>query len=228
MRLYGARHPTRAVGLYAIQLKDGERSFSYWRDTSAARTLADDAEPLASALPGAAAVHVSGITLAILPPAGRDRLISALAASGAGVLDPNLRLRLWESPDIARLVLTRAAGAVARVLPSFEDEATLFGDATPQATVDRYRAAGAAEIVVKNGGGEIYARSGDQTLRLTLPQVVPLDTTGAGDSFNAGYLAARLQGAGLEEAIRSAHALAARVVRHPGALMPVDALEADP
>lgn len=221
------RHPTRGVGLYAIRLQQGERSFAYWRDTSAARTLADEAEPLASALPGAAAVHVSGITLAILPPAGRSRLIGALAAApGLTVLDPNLRLRLWDSPDTAREVLMRMAAAVRVVLPSFEDEAALFGDPSPEATANRYAAAGVAEIVVKNGGGEILARAGGQALRLSLPQVAPVDTTGAGDSFNAGYLAARLQGADVETAIRKAHALAARVVQHAGALMPVSEIGA--
>lgn len=225
IRPYITRHPTRGVGLYAIELKDGERSFAYWRDTSAARTLADEAEPLASALPGATAIHVSGITLAILPPGGRDRLIAALAAApGLRVLDPNLRLRLWEDADTARAVLMRAASAVTTALPSFEDEAALFGDPTPEATAARYAAAGVPEVVVKNGGGEILAIGGGKTFRLTLPQVLPVDTTGAGDSFNAGYLAARLQGAGIEAAITRAHALAACVVQHPGALMPLGAL----
>ncbi len=219
------RHPTRGVGLYAIQLAQGERSFAYWRDSSAARTLADEAEPLASALPGASAIHVSGITLAILPPEGRKRLIAGLAgAEGLTVLDPNLRLRLWESPETARRVLTEAAGAVRLALPSFEDEAALFGDADPAATLERYRAAGVQEVVVKNGGGEILAANGQERIALRLPKVTPIDTTGAGDSFNAGFLAARLQGAGLEAAIRRGHALAAQVVQHPGALMPTTAL----
>ncbi len=223
------RHPTRGVGLYAIELRDGERSFAYWRDSSAARTLADDEEPLASALPGADAVHVSGITLAILPPAGRDRLIAALTgAQGLTVLDPNLRLRLWESADTARTVLMRAARAVQVALPSFEDEAALFGDGTPDVTLRRYLGAGAREVVVKNGGGEILAAAGASQIRLTLPRVTPVDTTGAGDSFNAGYLAARLQGAGLEDAVRCAHALASRVVLWPGALLPPEAFPAAP
>lgn len=214
------RHPTRSVGLYAIQLKDGERSFSYWRDNSAARTLADDREPLASAFDGAAAVHVSGITLAVLPPAGRDRLVRALAeAPGLTVLDPNLRLRLWESADVARQVLMSAAAAARVVLPSFEDEALLFGDRTTDDTLARYLAVGAAEVVVKNGGGEIIAFAAGHRTSLVLPKVCPVDSTGAGDSFNAGYLAARLQGAEVETAVRRAHDLASRVVLHPGALL---------
>lgn len=86
------RHPSRSIGLYAIALKDGERSFAYWRDTSAARTLADGPEAL-EGLKRADVIHVSGVTLAILPPEGRARLIAALggaAARGAHRARPEL------------------------------------------------------------------------------------------------------------------------------------------
>ncbi|NBZ89937.1 sugar kinase [Stagnihabitans tardus] len=221
------RHPSRSIGLYAIHLHQGERSFSYWRSQSAARTLADDAATLASGLAGADAIHLSGITLAILPPEGRDRLLGLLqAAPGQVVFDPNLRLKLWEDPQTAREVMTRAASIADIVLPSFDDEATLFGDATPKVTLDRYLGLGASEVLVKNGGGQILARVGAESLALDLPRVTPLDTTGAGDSFNAGYLAARLAGQGAEAAIRAGHDLAARVVRHAGALMPMEDIRA--
>ena len=61
-------HPIRSIGLYAISLHDGERSVSYWRDSSAARTLADDPDLLEAAFRSADVIHTSGITLAILPP----------------------------------------------------------------------------------------------------------------------------------------------------------------
>ncbi len=216
------RHPSRTLGLYAIHLDQGERSFSYWRSQSAARTLADEEEPLASGLAGASAVHLSGITLAILPPEGRQRLLQALAASKAQVVfDPNLRPTLWEDLDTARRVMTEAARIADIVLPSFDDEARLFGDATPEVTLARYAALGASEVLVKNGGGTILAQVAEECLTLDLPRVTALDTTGAGDSFNAGYLAARLTGQGAEAAIRAGHDLASRVVRHAGALMPM-------
>jgi len=216
------RHPARSIGLYAIHLDRGERSFSYWRSQSAARTLADEPEPLASGLAGADAIHLSGITLAILPPEGRARLLALMArAKGLVVFDPNLRLSLWEDHETARRVFTEAARVADVVLPSFDDEAALFGDATPEVTLARYAALGPAEVVVKNGGGTVHAKLGDARFALDLPRVEPIDTTGAGDSFNAGYLAARLTGATGEAAIRAGHALASRVVRYAGALMPM-------
>lgn len=223
------RHPTRSIGLYAISLNEGERSFSYWRDTSAARTLADDAERLHGALEAADVIHVSGITLAILPPEGRRHLVAALAAArrrgAVTVLDPNYRARLWPDAATAAAAVTEAASAVSILLPSFDDEALVFGDVTPEATALRYAAQGAGTVVVKNGAGGLTLCAEGRVWRLgDLPQVAALDTTGAGDSFNAGFLAALLGGAGVEAAARAGHALAARVVTHPGALIPMEAL----
>lgn len=218
------RDPGREIALYAISLKDGERSFSYWRDTSAAKGLADDPQALAAALAGVRIAYFSGITLGILPTPGRARLIEALrAARAAGtqvVFDPNLRPRLW--PDAATMCheIEAAAGITDLVLPSFDDEREHFGDADPQATVARYLACGARQVVVKAGGDAIrYGGCEGEGLIEGLEREQPVDTTAAGDSFNAGYLAARLRGADVTAAIRAAHELSRRVIRHRGALV---------
>ncbi len=220
------RHPTRSIGLYAISLTKGERSFSYWRDASAARTLADDPARLAIALAEADVIHLSGITLAILSPEARANLIFQLAAQrqrGAlTVLDPNHRPRLWSDDETARSVISAAAKACALILPSFDDEQALFGDGTPEATLARYDALGADTVVVKNGAKGPVARHLGQEIAVSgLPMVTPLDTTGAGDSFNGAFLASFLQGHSCETAMRVGHAMACRVVRHPGALIPM-------
>lgn len=223
------RHPTRSVGLYMIALKDGERSFSYWRGESAARTLADDEAALDAAFAAVDVIFFSGITIAILPPQGRANLFAALkrarAAGKRVVFDPNQRPRLWESPQALRETTTIAAAHSDICLPSFDDEATQFGDASPEETALRYAKAGAAEVVVKNGEGPLALFHEGALAQAPAPvSVRPVDTTGAGDSFNAGYLSARLGGAGPVEAIRAGQALAARVIMHPGALMPREAL----
>lgn len=219
------RDPERSIGLYMIALKNGERSFSYWRGQSAARLMAEDPAWLKASFDAADVIYLSGITLAILSPAARERLLHALQGRRVA-FDPNIRPRLWDSPQALCDTITRAAALADIVLPSFDDEAAAFGDADPAATAARYAAAGAAEVVVKNGSGPLALWSGGARHDLPAPQpVTPLDTTGAGDSFNAGYLAARLGGADPASAVRAGQALAAQVVCHPGALMPEAALD---
>ena len=222
-----SRHPTRAPGLYMIDLKDGERSFTYWRDSSAARCLADDPDHLARCLLGADLVYFSGITLAILTPDRRRDLLAALAASGARVaFDSNMRLRLWSDADEMRDWIMKAAAVAHIALPSFDEESQYFGDADPARTAARYRDAGVAEVLVKNGGGDMLGIDAEgRSHPLPCPErIAPVDTTGAGDSFNGGYLSARLAGQDMEQAVARGHATAAEVIRRPGALIDPDLL----
>ncbi|MGP9791279.1 sugar kinase [Roseinatronobacter sp. NSM] len=220
-----SRDPVREIGLYAISLKNGERSFSYWRDTSAARALADDPARLQDALAGCKIAYLSGITIAILAPAARDALWTALQdACKAGthiIFDPNLRPRLWDNATTMRAGIEATAALAHLVLPSFDDEATHFGDATMQATIARYLSLGAGHVVVKNGGGPMCFGGAEGHGDITdLTPETPVDTTSAGDSFNAGYLAAWLTGADCATAIRAGHALSREVIGHRGALVP--------
>jgi 2-dehydro-3-deoxygluconokinase len=219
------RLPDRTVGLYLISLQNGERSFAYWRGQSAARMLASDQDRLARALLGVRVAYLSGITLAILDATDRARLLTALAAAQAVgttvVFDPNLRPRLWPDVPAMRAAIMAGAGVADIVLPSHEDEATHFGDADPAATAARYAGAGAGLVVVKNGAAEMMALSGGQVHCLTPPPVPQVtDTTAAGDSFNAGFLAAWLAGAALPEAMARGAAVAAHVIGARGALVP--------
>jgi 2-dehydro-3-deoxygluconokinase len=221
--------PSRQPGLYVIEIENGERSFTYWRDGSAAKLLADDEPALRRALAAADIIYFSGITLAILAPEQRNTFIEAVAdARKAGkttVFDPNARPRLWESLDVLRQKTMRAAAAAEIVLPSFDDEKTIFGDADIEATAARYLGAGAGRAVVKNGGGPmLLADAAGETRFDSHAKVEPVDTTGAGDSFNGAFLAEIAAGTGAAEAIARAHQIAAKVVMHRGALMPMAAV----
>lgn len=220
------RHPTRAPGLYMIDLKDGERSFTYWRDASAARCLADDVDHLARCFLGADLIYFSGITLAILSPDRREALLAALKAADARVaFDSNMRLRLWSGQAEMCDWIARAATVADIALPSFEEEGQFFGDATPRATAQRYLNAGTTEVLVKNGGDDMLGHLDGGWLDLPCgARVQPVDTTGAGDSFNGGYLSARLAGLDMAAAAARGHATAARVVMQPGALIAADLL----
>lgn len=211
-------------GLYMIHLDGAERSFSYWRDTSAAKQLAADPEHLDAAIGTGDAFYFSGITLAILPNAHRNALLEKLgAAKAAGktvAFDPNIRPRLWPDPAEMRRAIEAAAGVATICLPSFPDEEAAFGDGSPVGTAERYLGLGAGEVVVKDGPAPAFVAYADSRETIAAEMVTqPLDTTGAGDSFSAAYLAARLEGLSPVDAARKGHVLAAQVVQHYGALI---------
>ncbi|MDB9808718.1 sugar kinase [Yoonia sp.] len=215
----------RTMGLYMIELQDTERHFHYWRSHSAARLLADDPDWLVEAIDDAGLIHLSGITLAILSDEARVHLwqvLSAARAKGARVsFDPNVRPKLWTWPEETKTTLSRFFQITDIILPSFDDEAALWGDAAPQMTVERFSKAGVSEIVVKNGAGPVRALSADGEVLVDTPSVSGIrDTSGAGDAFNAGYLAARLNGAHQSDAIRAAQQMSSEVIRHFGARIP--------
>jgi 2-dehydro-3-deoxygluconokinase len=223
------RLPGRTVGLYMITLDGHERSFTYWRDSSAARLLAEDERALAGALADVDCAYLSGITLAILPAEHRRRLLDALGTvrdrGGIVAFDANIRPRLW--PDRATLRAGIEAGyrAATLALPTFADERDLFGDASIEACARRIAGLGVAEVVVKDGADPALVFTAEGIHRVPAEPVPrPVDTTGAGDSFNAGYLAARLGSAGPVEAARCGHRVAACVIQSHGALVEMAAL----
>ncbi len=220
-----AVRPDRTVGLYLISLDAGERSFSYWRDTSAARDLARDLDALAR-LVGGDMAFFSGITLAILPDEGRRALLGQLAQARArGVriaFDTNLRPKLWSGPDEMRDWVGQAAGVADIALPSFDDEAAHFDDADPAATARRYATAGAECVVVKNGAGPVTIHHDGVVTEVTPEPVTHVvDTTAAGDSFDAGFLSALVGGASPGKAAQAGCQLSAAVIGARGALVDV-------
>jgi 2-dehydro-3-deoxygluconokinase len=221
------RDAKHTMGLYMIELEGTERHFHYWRGQSAARHLADDLDWLTSVLWGAGLIHVSGITLAILAPDARARLWDALAQArshGARVsFDPNLRPKLWASPAETRTEFARFLEITDIALPSFDDEAALWGDGTPEEVRGRLLSAGVTEIAIKNGAGPIVAASDGEQISVSTNAVSDIrDTSGAGDAFNAGYLAARLTGQGQRSAIAMGQRVSAKVIGHFGARIPKD------
>ncbi|MET0747831.1 MAG: sugar kinase [Rhizobium sp.] len=214
----------RTPGLYLINLKDGERSFSYWRESSAARQLAVDGDRLREAIETSDVVYFSGITLAILSHDSAETLLSELRRAKAigklVVFDPNLRPRLWTSLDTMHATVSEGARAATLVMPSFDDEAAHFGDPSIAATIRRYRLLGAPMVVVKNGadGVTVNIPSGESLVEAE-PVATVVDTTSAGDSFNGAFLAEYLKAKDPIAAARFAVKVAAKVISEHGALV---------
>lgn len=218
------RDDRRNLGIYAVQLDPkGERSFFYWRDRSAARLLFQDRAELA-ALEGADVILLSGITLAILSPEARAALIARLAALRAkGVriaFDSNYRPALWEDAARARDVIGTLWRMADIALPSVDDEMALFGDRDADAVLARLRSWGCREGALKCGaGGPLPLDPAVAVPDGLTPADRVVDTTAAGDGFNAGWLAARLAGRRAEEAMALGHRVARRIVTQPGAIV---------
>ena len=223
------RVPGRLPGLYLIETDaKGERSFSYWRENAPARELFElpDWSRVAESIIGARIVYFSGITLSIYSNQGLGRFLALLEiARKAGtkiVFDGNYRPRAWKG-DVqrTRTVFMEALKRVDIALPTYDDEALLWGDQSPDATIERLQAFGIAEIAIKNGPNSALVASGGHKEFVPVPDVVvPIDTTAAGDSFNAGYMAARLADENPGDAALAGHRLASEVIKHRGAIMP--------
>lgn len=228
-----SRDPVRRMGLYMIELDGVERSFHYWRETSAARNLAEDGVVLERALSGVGLVHLSGITLAILAPGARETLLEVLAtfrtAGGVVSFDPNIRPGLWDSAETMRAAILRMLSLTDIAVPSLDDETTHFGDRSAADTIRRMADAGVSEIVVKNGPGPVLLQVDRQLHEMPTPPVAALrDTTGAGDAFNAGYLAGRVTGCTPAQSVRAGQLLASAVLSHFGARATKEAVAALP
>ena len=221
-----ARLPGRLPGLYAISTDaDGERSFHYWRAQAAARSMFNGpAGPDFSALVGVDVLYLSAITLAILPPATRAALIvqlGALRADGVRIaFDSNWRPQLWDSADAARDAVMAMWAISDIALPSLDDEMALFGDVSEAACMARISAVCPGVGALKRGPSGPAPINAEVGAQVFAPAARMIDSTAAGDSFNGGFLAAHLAGAGIGAAMQAGHDCARIVVGHRGAIIP--------
>jgi 2-dehydro-3-deoxygluconokinase len=220
------RLPGKLPGLYMIETDDkGERRFFHWRDSAAARSLMDlpQTPEILESLAGYDIVYLSAITLSLYGGEGRTRLFAALErARQAGArfaFDTNFRARGWPDLDIARAVFREAFATADIVLASTEDLLPLYPGESNE------------NLLARIPGGEVVLKLSEPASIVRLEGVpYPIkakpveasivDTTAAGDSFAAAYVAARLVGADPIEAARTGHRLAGVVVCHPGAIIP--------
>jgi len=219
-------------GFYIIETDfAGERCFHYWRDNAPARQLFDrvSSEEMFLRLMDFDYLYLSGITLSLYSEPARDLLLDFFTrytqSGGRIVFDSNYRPRGWPAPEVAREVFDRVLGYCYMALPSLEDEQLLRPGVSADEVLERHRALGIREVVVKCGPQGCLAWSADSEIyRQQFEPVVAVDTTAAGDSFNGSYLAARMLGVNIQSAADLAHRVASTVVQYPGAIIPRDSI----
>ena len=228
---YVMRHPGRNPGIYAIHVDDtGERSFLYWRSDSAASDMFSlpQIDEACEAASKADLLYYSLISLAILPPAARGKLYKTAKAvkAGGGVVayDSNFRSNLWASHNGARQVSNEAIALSTIGLPTNTDESELHGVKLAEEDIaDLWHNAGCNEVIVKAGAKGCFASSAPHTAELVPAKAMRLvDASGAGDAFNAGYLASRLSGKDIHASIARGQQVASWVITRKGAVPPQD------
>jgi 2-dehydro-3-deoxygluconokinase len=225
------RDPSRLPGLYWVQTDDhGERSFHYWRENSAWRHLLQhpDFNRLALALNSVELLYLTSISLATLPAKDRESLLELLAglsASGVAIAyDTNYRVSLWESVHAARAATQRLVPSAQLTFATFDDERQLWGDPDRATTIQRLHALGAEKIILKLGAnGCVYSDASCTSYIPASPVARVIDTTAAGDAFNAGFLSGWLAHRSPESCCRAGNALAAVVIQQSGALIASEA-----
>ena len=220
-------------GLYMIQTDEfGDRRFFHWRESAAARSLMDlpETDGILDSLSTYDVLYLSAITLSIYSAQGRAKLIGALhRARKHGVriaFDTNFRARGWPNLDVARAVFDEAFAASDIVLAATEDLLQLYPDESNEQLMERLRCDEAVLKLLTPASLVLFEGASREVRAVPVTQPV-VDTTAAGDSFSAAYLAARLAGAEPVEAARAGHCLGGVVVCYPGAIIPRSAMPAN-
>ncbi|MEM6052024.1 sugar kinase [Erwinia sp. P7711] len=229
------RMENKLPGLYVIETDaQGERTFYYWRNDAAARFWleSEQAEAICQQLAEYDYLYLSGISLAILSPQSREKLMALLATcrlnGGKVIFDNNYRPRLWPSVEVTRAAYRLMLASTDIAFLTLDDETLLWGESPVEEVIARTHAAGVSEVVIKRGAESCLVSLPDQPLleipAVTLPASSVVDTTAAGDSFSAGYLAVRLSGGSASDAARRGHLTASTVIQHRGAIIPLAAM----
>lgn len=222
----------RNPGIYLVQTDEqGERSFLYWRDSSAAKQVMQFVDQQAiSELCKADMFFFSGISIAILEPQDRPAfwaMLTQLKEAGVKIgFDPNYRPRLWNNADEAKTEFAKAYAASDIMMPGVDDFKQLYAIETLDDILAFCQPFDITELVLKNGPESVYCQlDGKLTHVAITPVTNVVDTTSAGDSFNGVYLGARLAGKDITSSVNLASSAAGIVIQHPGAIAPVGAFD---
>lgn len=225
------RMANKMPGLYSIVTDDtGERSFYYWRNDAAAKfwLQTDETTKICQQIATYDYVYLSGISIAIIDAESIIKLLALLkqvkANGGKVIFDNNYRPRLWSNVEQARSVYADILAYTDIAFLTLDDEDLLWGKMSYEQVIERTQQYGVSEIVIKRGSESCIVDSKEGRFDIPANKIAKesvVDTTAAGDSFSAGYLAARLTGANPEKSARQGHLVAGTVIQYRGAIIPL-------
>jgi 2-dehydro-3-deoxygluconokinase len=215
------------TAVYFVTHDTAGHHFLHYRSGSAASMYAASDVP-ETAIEAARILYVSGISQGISASAC-DAVFAAIdIARRNGVkvaYDTNYRPRLWP-PSRAAAVMHAAMAHADYAFPGEEDVRTLTGLTDPDAMLDFYLRLGSKTVLLKMGEAGAYLATPDGRVRIPAHKVVPVDATGAGDTFCGSFLARILAGDEPADAARYASVAAALKCTGYGAVGPIPRADA--
>jgi fructokinase len=225
---YVERDPVAKTSLaFVVHGEAAERGFTFYRDETADTRMEPGGIP-DSVLDETEWVHVGGVTLADEPAreATFDLMRRAREAGATVSFDPNARPELWETFDYVESISDAFGLAdVVKATPEDLREVGDFDDDPESLATEILDAGPHTALVTLGGEGSLAATTEDSpwaeeeaVVAHDGYDVEPVDTTGAGDAFTAGAIAALVEGKSLEDALGFANAVAARTTTAAGAM----------
>lgn len=220
-------------GLYCItNSADGERSFSYWRQQSAARQAFQSDllfEQLLQAISHCRDIYWSGITLSLMSDSVLSRWLDFLSQlqhrGGRVYFDTNFRAALWQGRHDKLACYQAALLHCDYFLPSLDDCLAIWSCDGVDQTLDQLQRllplSGLAPVICLTAEQQVFWLEAATVQKFSLQfsqQMV--DATGAGDAFSGALIVALQQGMAAGQAIAVAHSAASTVVQHQGAILP--------
>ena len=219
VRYISTVHDAFTPMVIALIETDGERMMVVWPPEGGAQTQIqkDAVDPVL--ISSASWLHTTGMCLRTSP--SRDSVLYAMKlAREAGVmvsLDLNLRLELLGLDDSTRETFERAIELSDVVFGQAEEEIMPIAGKDSIDASARYLCNGKRMVIVRQGSKGVLVVTQKETFHLPAFQTKVVDTLGAGDAFNGGFIAARLANLGLKEAVKWGNAVAAFKIGRAGA-----------
>ncbi len=191
------------TGLMIKEIVEDTTTVYYYRENSATSHLSADGIPFED-LQEARILHLTGIT-PVLSETCEQTVLAALAwAKEQGILvsfDPNIRRKIWKGKDytpLLRELLEASDIALLGLCEGYE----LYGTDSPEALAEHLLGEGVRYVAIKDGGRGAWCASGEEFVFIPPVACTSVDSVGAGDGFNAGFLCGLLEKKPLAEAGR--------------------------
>ncbi|MEM1429542.1 MAG: carbohydrate kinase [Pseudomonadota bacterium] len=210
-----ANRSSRPTTLAFVELTDGQARYAFYDENTAGRLLVEDDLPTAAALTEVTAFFFGGISLMVEPcGAAYAALLGRVPEHRPVMLDPNIRPAFIAEPDRYRARIDAMLSRADILKVSDEDLSWLVGPGDPTDQARRLLERGPKIVCLTEGAQGVTAHHAAGHLHVRAPRVDVVDTVGAGDTFNAGFLAG----------LHAAHALDRDALLHPDEDVLEDAL----